>query len=303
MIEFKHVSFSYDPAAAATAPEVGDAQADWGNAPDELWALRDVSFVLRDGEFLGIVGHTGSGKSTLVQHMNGLVAPTEGTVLVDGADISDKHAASQARARVGLVFQYPEHQLFAARVFDDVAFGPRNKGCSEDELKGVVRGALELVDMDFDAVRAMSPFELSGGQQRRVALAGVLAMHPDTLVLDEPAAGLDPEGRRELLALIRRLHQEPGSTVVMISHNMDDLAELADRILVLNQGTVWALGTPAEVFADADVCKSVGLDVPGPQRVANLLAQRGVGLPRPAGGLLSRAELVESIALAYRKGR
>ncbi len=303
MIEFRNVSYSYDPAAAAKAPDAGDAQADWGNSPDELWALRDVSFTLNDGEFFGIAGHTGSGKSTLVQHMNGLVAPTSGTVFVDGVDISDKHAASRVRANVGLVFQYPEHQLFASSVFDDVAFGPRNMGCPEEDMERIVREALQTVDLDFDAVRARSPFELSGGQQRRVAFAGVLAMHPRTLILDEPAAGLDPEGRRELLALVRRLHGDMGVTVVMISHSMDDLAVMADRILVLNQGSVWALGAPAEVFADAQACKSIGLDVPAPQRFANVLKERGVALPQPAGGLFTRESLVEAIAAAYRGRR
>lgn len=301
-IEFRGVSYSYDPVAAAKAGDVVSTQADWGNAPDELWALRDVSFSLYDGEFFGIAGHTGSGKSTLVQHMNGLITPTKGAVLVDGVDIANKSAATAARASVGLVFQYPEHQLFASTVYDDVAFGPRNMGEPEDKIPSIVREALELVDMDFDAVAQASPFELSGGQQRRVAFAGVLAMHPRTLILDEPAAGLDPEGRRELLALVNRLHADLGSTIVMISHDMDSLAALCDRILVLNTGRVFALGTPAEVFGDAAAMKSIGLDVPSPQRFANALAQRGVALDQPHGALFDQKGLVAALSALWQRG-
>ena len=256
-----------------------DERAAWGTAPDAVWALSDVSFCIEDGEFFGIAGHTGSGKSTLIQHMNGLVRPTCGRVLFDGEDLADKAAAARARAKCGLVFQYPEHQLFAASVYEDVAFGPRNMGVPEDEVDGRVRAALAQVGLDFEAVAQRSPFELSGGQQRRVAFAGVLAMEPKVLVLDEPVAGLDPKARAEFLALIRQLHQS-GLTVVMVSHCMDDLAALCDRILVLKEGAQFMLGTPAEVFADPALLKSVGLGAPAAQSVALNLRERGFALPR-----------------------
>ena len=248
-------------------------KADWGTAADALWALRNVSFTLEDGEFLGIAGHTGSGKSTLIQHMNGLVHPTEGCVLVDGQDIADKKAARSARGKVGVVFQYPEYQLFAATVYEDVAFGPRNLGLSSDEVDERVRRALEDVGLPFDDVQDKSPFELSGGQQRRVAFAGVLAMRPQVLVLDEPVAGLDPQAREDFLDLISRLHVQ-GITIVMVSHTMDDLARMCDRILVLNQGEAFALGTPEEIFSKAEDLRSIGLGVPAAQALANNLRKR-----------------------------
>ena len=213
----------------------------WGTAPDAVWALRGIDFTLEDGEFFGIAGHTGSGKSTLIQHMNGLVHPTCGRVLVGGQDLADKKAAQALRGRIGIVFQYPEYQLFAATVYDDVAFGPRNLGLDAQEVDRRVRRALESVRLDFDALQAKSPFELSGGQQRRVAFAGVLAMNPKVLVLDEPVAGLDPQARAEFLQLIAELHAQ-GITVVMVSHTMDDLALLCDRILVLKEGEQFPVG-------------------------------------------------------------
>ena len=195
----------------------------WGGTADAVWALADIDFTLADGEFLGVAGHTGSGKSTLVQHMNGLVHPTRGRVLFDGQDLADKRVAQKCRGKVGLVFQYPEHQLFAATVREDVAFGPRNLGLSTEEVERRVRAALEDVHLDPEEVGGKSPFELSGGQQRRVAFAGVLAMEPRVLVLDEPVAGLDPVAREEFLSLIAELHGA-GRAVVMVSHSMDDLA-------------------------------------------------------------------------------
>ena len=233
LIEFDHVSYTYDAAMAKrqqkaakrgkASTDVQAERAKWGNDPDALWAVRDVTFSVMEGEFLGIAGHTGSGKSTLIQHMNALVRPAMGRVLVDGKDISDKAAATQARSLVGVVFQYPEHQLFAATVFDDIAFGPRNMGLSEEEVVERVKESLAQVGLDYDEVQEKSPFELSGGQQRRVAFAGVLAMRPRVLVLDEPAAGLDPAARRDFLGMISDLHKR-GLTVVMVSHSMDDLA-------------------------------------------------------------------------------
>lgn len=251
----------------------------WGSDADALWALRDIDFTLEDGEFLGIAGHTGSGKSTLIQHMNGLVHPTRGRVLNKGQDLANKQVAQACRGQVGVVFQYPEHQLFAATVHDDVAFGPRNLHLSEDEISSRVRTALEQVHLPYDDICNKSPFELSGGQQRRVAFAGVLAMSPRVLVLDEPVAGLDPVARAEFLSLIKELHAG-GLTVVMVSHSMDDLARLADRILVLNGGAQFALGTPAEVFAHGDNLRAIGLDVPAAQKLACDLRAAGFTLSR-----------------------
>ena len=297
MISFENVSFTYEEPSSRTK-KAARKQAQWGNAPDAPWALRDVSFTVDDGEFFGIAGHTGSGKSTLLQHMNGLLHPTSGRVLVDGVDLSDKRAAAQVRERVGLVFQYPERQLFAATVFEDVAFGPRNLGLSADEIEHCVTEALELVDLDPEALREKSPFELSGGQQRRVAFAGVLAMSPSTLVLDEPAAGLDPAARRDFLGLIAQLHAQQGTTVVMVSHNMDDLAALCDRILVLNEGKVRALGSPAGVFARPKSLEQVGLDLPAVQRLQADLARAGVSV-QPRRGLHTLETLADALAQAY----
>lgn len=303
LIEFDHVSYTYDAAMAKRQQKalkrgkaVTDVQAErakWGNDPDELWAVRDVSFSVMEGEFLGIAGHTGSGKSTLIQHMNALVRPTMGRVLVDGKDISDKAAATQARSLVGVVFQYPEHQLFAATVFDDVAFGPRNMGLSEEDVVERVKESLAQVGLDYDEVQEKSPFELSGGQQRRVAFAGVLAMRPRVLVLDEPAAGLDPAARRDFLGMISDLHKR-GLTVVMVSHSMDDLARLTDRVLIMKEGEMFCVGTPAEVFIHADELNAIGLGQPCPQRMAGKL--RDAGMPLDISVLYDEASLVREVA-------
>ncbi len=266
--------------AKKDAQEAEDKPA-WGNDPAEEYALHQVSLSVNEGDFLGICGHTGSGKSTLIQHMNGLLCPTEGRVLLDGQDLANKDTQKQCRGNVGVVFQYPEHQLFAQSVYEDVAFGPRNLGLSEEEIDQRVRAALADVRLDFDEISPKNPFELSGGQQRRVAFAGVLAMRPHILVLDEPAAGLDPATRTSFLSLIKDLHKQ-GLTVVMVSHSMEDLAQLCTKILVLNQGRVFT-----QVFADAEGLKSIGLDVPAAQRVANKLRARGVDLP---AGLYATAE-------------
>ena len=285
-IAFEQVGYTYiDPKSRkrkARRLERGERAGErgkWGADPDAIWALHDISFTLEDGEFLGICGHTGSGKSTLIQHMNGLVRPTEGRVRLDGRDLADKAAAAWARSKVGMVFQCPEHQLFAASVREDVAFGPRNMGLGEEEVDERVRASLSEVGLSYDELAEMSPFELSGGQQRRVAFAGVLAMSPKVLVLDEPAAGLDPKSRREFLSLIKELHSR-GTTVVMVSHNMEDLAVLCTRILVLKEGRQLMLGTPEEVFADAALLKSVGLAAPAPQALAARLRDAGFSLPR-----------------------
>lgn len=285
VIEISHLSHSYSLSArerrrwrkrSATA-DASSKQALWGNDPNSPWALRDVSLAVRRGEFLGLAGHTGSGKSTLVQHLNGLIRPQEGSVCALELDLSSKKDAAAVKAKVGVVFQYPERQLFAETVAQDVAFGPHNLGLSQDEVARRVASSLTRVGLDLATIGDKSPFELSGGQQRRVAFAGVLAMEPEVLVLDEPMAGLDPAARRDFLELIGRLHDE-GLTVVMVSHSMDDLANCCDRIVVMNEGAVFAEGTPSQVFAHADELKSVGLGVPAAQRMALALAQAGVPL-------------------------
>ena len=283
LLAFERVSYSYEPSSRERARrlrrkrDARDRRAAWGGDPNEVWALREVDLAVHRGEFLGIAGHTGSGKSTLIQHMNGLIHPQEGRVLVDGEDLSDRHAAARVRSRVGIVFQYPEHQLFASTVFEDVAFGPRNLGLPEDEVDRRVRASLARVGLDAEEVGSKSPFSLSGGQQRRVAFAGVLAMEPEVLVLDEPAAGLDPAARRAFLDLVAGLNDQ-GLTVVMVSHSMEDLARLADRIAVLNEGRIVAVGAPREVFAAADELERIGLGLPAPERMARALAARGVAL-------------------------
>ena len=285
VIEISHLSHSYSLSARerrrwrkrSTTVGASGKQALWGNDPNSPWALRDVSLTVRRGEFLGLAGHTGSGKSTLVQHLNGLIRPQEGGVCALGLDLSSKKGAAAVKAKVGVVFQYPERQLFAETVAQDVAFGPRNLGLPQDEVVRRVATSLARVGLDLAAIGDKSPFELSGGQQRRVAFAGVLAMEPEVLVLDEPMAGLDPAARRDFLELIDRLHRE-GLTVVMVSHSMDDLANCCDRIVVMNEGAVFADGTPAQVFAHANELKSIGLGVPAAQRMALSLVQAGVPL-------------------------
>ena len=311
-IAFEGVSYSYaDPArqekrksrvkrrreagVIENPPSLEHGKPAWGADPDAVWALRDITFALDDGEFLGIAGHTGSGKSTLIQHMNGLVHPTRGRVLLDGQDLADKRAAQACRGKVGLVFQYPEYQLFAATVREDVAFGPRNLGLPADEVDRRVEAALESVRLDIVELGDKSPFELSGGQQRRVAFAGVLAMEPRILVLDEPVAGLDPVAREEFLDLIAQLHAG-GLTVVMVSHSMDDLARLSDRVLVLNEGRQFAFGTPSEVFAHGDELRAIGLDVPAPQKLACELREAGVNLPQK---LYNTQALATDLAAAF----
>lgn len=310
-ITFEQVSYSYKAPASpkkkkrwfgrkkqeASSAALPENQPAWGNDPDAVWALRDITFTLEDNEFFGIAGHTGSGKSTLIQHMNGLLHPTCGRVLVDGEDLIDKKVATSVRGKVGLVFQYPEHQLFAATVYEDVAFGPRNLGATPENVDAQVRKALEQVGLDFERVKDKSPFELSGGQQRRVAFAGVLAMKPSVLILDEPAAGLDPATRASFLNLISSLRQQ-GLTVIMISHNMDDLARLCDRILVLKEGACFALGTPEEVFSQAEELVSIGLGVPAPERLANDLRSKGIALDQ---GLYDTQRLADDLTALYGK--
>ena len=282
LIQLEGVSFTYDAAEARRQRKAGKKpapkQAKWGNSPEALWALDNVTLEVCKGEFLGIAGHTGSGKSTLIQHMNGILHPTNGRVVAFGRDVAEKGAANDVRGRVGVVFQYPENQLFAATVAEDVAFGPRNLGLSEEEVSARVERSLRTVGLDSEEIAARSPFELSGGQQRRVAFAGVLAMEPEVLVLDEPAAGLDPKARKSFLDMVSHLHEE-GLTVVMVSHNMDDLANLCDRVAVMSEGKLLMEGTPAKVFSRADELTAVGLATTSPEHFANLLREGGLAVP------------------------
>ena len=249
--------------------------------PYETHALDDVSLTIGDGEFVGLIGHTGSGKSTLVQHLNGLLLPTSGTITVDGLNIADKATDRRAiRRKVGLVFQYPENQLFEETVEKDIAFGPKNLGLDDAEIDRRVKGAMRKVALDYDALHERSVFELSGGQMRRVAIAGVLAMEPRTLVLDEPCAGLDPRGREEILGLIRDLHRDTGATIVMVSHSMDDVASLAERVIVMNHGRVAMDGAPREVFSRGAELRAIGLDVPQAVLLADKLRERGFDVPQ-----------------------
>ena len=261
-------------------------------------AVEDMSFDVYEGEFLGVIGHTGSGKSTLIQHLNGLLKPTEGQILLGGRDIwAEPKKIRQVRFRVGLVFQYPEYQLFEETVYKDIAFGPSNQGKTGDELDHCVREAARLVGIRDDQMDK-SPCELSGGQKRRVALAGVLAMEPEVLILDEPTAGLDPAGRENLMANIRDYHRNKGSTVVLVSHSMDEIARNVDRILVLKNAHILMEGTPQQVFARGEELLSAGLDVPQVTRVAMALRARGLNVD-PA---VYTVEALERELLALRKG-
>ncbi|MBE6943040.1 MAG: energy-coupling factor transporter ATPase [Ruminococcaceae bacterium] len=247
--------------------------------PWEHVALSGVSFAIHRGEFVGIIGHTGSGKSTLIQQLNGLLKPTSGKVLLDGEDIwKDKATTRQARFRVGLVFQYPEYQLFEETVYKDIAFGPKNMRLSEEEIDRRVREAAGFVGLTEKQLQA-SPFDLSGGQKRRVAIAGVIAMEPEVLILDEPAAGLDPEGREEILKNIEDYRRAKNATVIMVSHSMNDVARLTDRLLVLNGSALAMDGTPDEVFARADELLKMGLDIPDVTRVFLELKKLGLDVP------------------------
>ncbi len=246
-------------------------------------ALDGVNLTIGEGEFAAVIGHTGSGKSTLLQQMKGLLVPTKGAVLVDGVDLGQKtQAVKDAKASVGMVFQYPEQQIFEETVFDDVAFGPRNMGLPESEVEKRVRRAMRLVQLDPIAYKERSPFELSGGQRRRVALAGVFAMQPKYLLLDEPAAGLDPIGKREIFSKLMELNERAGTAVLFISHDMDDVAKFAKRLLVMESGRLVFDGTPQEVFAEKEKLQAMGLDVPSAAKLLDILAAKGVAVKRRA---------------------
>ena len=247
--------------------------------PFEATAVDGINLKIEPGEFVGIIGHTGSGKTTLIGLMAGLLKPTSGKVIVGGSDINKKgYDRKELRRHIGVVFQYPEHQLFEETVYKDIAFGPGKVGMSSDDTETRVRHAMELMEIDFDGMKDLSPFELSGGQKRRVAIAGVLAMNPDVLILDEPVAGLDPQGRRHLMALITHLNSE-GKTIILITHSMDDLAENAGRVAVLSGAKLIMDGDPARVFSSGTAIREVGLDLPCVAKIAQGLRQAGKKVP------------------------
>ena len=247
--------------------------------PDEQLALDNINFDIYDGETVAVVGHTGSGKSTLVQHLNGLLKPTEGTITVGGVEITAPGTSMlEVRRRVGLVFQYPEYQLFEETVAADVAFGPKNLGLTDDEVNSRVRDAIELVGLDYDEIKDRSPFELSGGQKRRIAIAGVIAMKPQVLILDEPTAGLDPGAHRDILDMIEEIKEISGNITIFVSHNMADVAALADKVMVMDKGRLLMMGTPREVFAQKDRLKEAGLSVPPVTELMAELKEKGAAV-------------------------
>lgn len=257
-ITLEHVNYVYSPGTAY-----------------EKQALKDVSLEIPQGQFVGIIGHTGSGKSTLIQHLNGLTKATSGKILYEGKNIYDEgYDMRGLRSQVGLVFQYPEHQLFEADVFSDVCFGPKNLGLAKEEIQRRARHALELVGMD-ESFYSLSPFELSGGQKRRVAIAGVLAMEPEVLILDEPTAGLDPMGRDEILEQVKRLHEENHITIILVSHSMEDMARYAGRLIVMDHGKVQFDGTPVEVFRHYKELEKMGLAAPQVTYLMHSLREKG----------------------------
>ena len=248
--------------------------------PFEHLAVDDISLEIGDGEFVGIIGHTGSGKSTLIQIISGLLKGYKGKVLINGVDYSDKKADKKAlRRTLGVVFQYPEYQLFEETVAKDIAFGPKNQGLSKEDIDERVRYAMDCVHLDYQKYSERSPFELSGGQMRRVAIAGVIAMRPSVLILDEPTAGLDPRGRDRILSMLEQLHAEQHTTIVMVSHSMDDMARLATRLIVMAEGKILATGTPREIFSQEKMMISAGLGVPQVASLCSALRAKGFDLP------------------------
>ena len=244
--------------------------------PFEKKALDNVSLEIEDGEFLAVIGHTGSGKSTLIQHLNGLLKPASGKIYVDGTDITDKDTKLvDIRKKVGLVFQYPEYQLFEETIAKDIAYGPSNLGLNEDEILRRVKKSMEMVGLDYDEYKDISPFELSGGQKRRVAIAGVIAMEPNVLILDEPTAGLDPAGRDDILEQIKFLHEKYNMTIILVSHSMEDVGKLAEKIIVMNDGHIELQGKPKEVFREIDTLERIGLAVPQVTYLMRELKRKG----------------------------
>lgn len=280
-MKLENVSFTYSP-----------------NTAYEIHALKNINLEIREGEFIGLIGHTGSGKSTLVQHMNGLMKATSGTIYYNGESIyTEGYSMKNLRGKVGLVFQYPEHQLFEADVLTDVSFGPKNQGLPKEEVEARAKKALQMVGLKEKHYNR-SPFELSGGQKRRVAIAGVLAMEPDVLILDEPTAGLDPKGRDEILDQLKRIHEERGITIILVSHSMEDVAKYVGRIIVMNQGEMMYDGTPKEVFSHYKELEKVGLAAPQVTYIMNALAEKGFKVSVDATTI---AEATEEIFRAYQK--
>lgn len=258
-INFKNVSFVYGE-----------------KTPFEKLALDNIDLTIKKGEFVGIIGHTGSGKSTLIQHFNGILKPTSGDVFIGDMNTKDKELAkSGLRYKIGLVFQYPEYQLFEETIEKDIAFGPKNMGLSEEEVTERVKEAMEIVGLDYEAKKDKSPFEISGGQKRRVAIAGILAMKPDILILDEPTAGLDPKGRDELFFQIKRLYEKNNITIVLISHSMEDVAKLVNRIIIMKNGHIHLDKSTKEAFSDVDDLKKVGLNIPQITELMDILRKKG----------------------------
>ena len=244
--------------------------------PFEKKALDNVNLVIEDGEFLVLIGHTGSGKSTLIQHLNGLLEPSSGRIIVDDIDLTNKETKlTDIRKKIGLVFQYPEYQLFEETIEKDIAFGPNNLGLSQEEVSNRVKKSMEMVGLDYETYKDVSPFDLSGGQKRRVAIAGVIAMEPKVLILDEPTAGLDPKGRDDILEQIKILHEKYKMTIVLVSHSMEDVGKLAQRIVVMNKGKVELLGKPSEVFKEVETLEKIGLAVPQVTYLMRVLRERG----------------------------
>lgn len=269
--------------------------------PTEQIALEDINFTVADGELLGVIGHTGSGKSTLLQHLNGLLKPSSGRVLVGDVDITAPGVSMvEIRKRIGLVFQYPEYQLFEETVAKDVAFGPKNLGLSEQEIVERVREALELVGLDYEQIKERSPFELSGGQKRRVAIAGVVAMRPEVLILDEPTAGLDPKAHHDVLDMVQEVHRRTGNIIILVSHNMADIARVSDKIIVIDSGHLVTTGTPQEVFAQKELLRGVGLDLPPITEFTETLREKGMALPPT---ILDTKEAALAIAKALQEKR
>ena len=262
-------------------------------------AIHDVNLTIEDGELIGLLGHTGSGKTTLIQHLNGLAKATEGRIVVDGLDLTEKGVSLlEVRRKVGLVFQYPEYQLFEETVAKDIAFGPKNLGLPQEEIDRRVRLAMQQVGLEYDQIADCSPFDLSGGQMRRVAIAGVLAMQPKVLILDEPTAGLDPAGRRSILNMIRSLHAAGGLTVIMVSHSMDDISTLPTRLVVMSKGELVLTGTPREVFMQQELLESIGLGVPQAAQLTHALRAEGYDLPED---LYTLEEVRDAILRLYGK--
>lgn len=247
--------------------------------PFEKKAVDDISFDIADGDFIGLIGHTGSGKSTLIQMLNGLIKPDTGKIYINDIDITDGNTDLKAiRSKIGLVFQYPEYQLFEDTVYKDIAYGPQNFGKTEEEIKKIIPELIELVGLDI-SILDKSPFELSGGQKRRVAIAGVLALMPDILILDEPTAGLDPAGRNDILSCIKKLHDEKNMTVILVSHSMEDIANTVDKIMIVSDSRLVSFTSPEETFKNSEMLKNIGLNVPQVTRVINHLKQKGIILP------------------------